>query len=205
MNKVIITFNQDGVVTWEPMPEAGFSPEKQAGILSMAGDMFGRSEPKPEPIVSEAHASIVTQADEMKPDYSHLIGTWVRCSENVYEAKRDKWYKVRSLWQDKGLDFVEGFWLRFDCIDLTDPRDTNPDEPIEKTILFDYDRWKSGDYVRVVNGNGNEVTELKELDFGDFPLVGVVCDVNENWRKSGVYFASLHSDNSLRLVILEKP
>jgi hypothetical protein len=57
----------------------------------------------------------------------------------------------------------------------------------------------------VENGNGHVVTQLKEFDSPEFPLVGVIDGANENWRKSGVYFASLHSDNSLRLVILEKP
>lgn len=182
MKKVIITFNPDGAVTWEPMPEdVVFNPEKQ--------------EEKPE------------------PDYSHLVGKWVRCYADArgLNLPVGKWSYVKGYDYQGDLIFeIEGSSSKFgwrrpeDTFDLTDPRDSNPLEPIETIIPFDYDRWKSGDYVRVVNGRGQEVKQLTEFDCtNDFPMIGVVESKWESFKKSGAYFINNSSLSSLHLVVLQ--
>lgn len=71
-------------------------------------------------------------------------------------------------------------------------------------IPFDYARWKAGDFVRVENGRGEEVTQLTEFDcINDFPLIGVCSSKCIPYRKSGAFTDDPLTKNSLRLVVIQ--
>ena len=103
---------------------------------------------------------------EQQPDYSHLVGKWVRCT--VQEDKQDsnpdmirgKYYPVTKI--DYGIIFikdeVQNYGWTLSCIntipfDLSNPSDTNPDE--KKKILVPKE-------VQILNWFG-----LLGIGFGD--------------------------------------
>lgn len=77
----------------------------------------------------------VKEAEE-QPDYSHLVGKWLRCIElekgwnSFFEV--GKWYKVEGFNnthpQHKGFEFNRQSWAKYNFFDLSNPSDTNPDE-----------------------------------------------------------------------------
>ena len=80
--------------------------------------------------------TIVQEAVEAKPDYSHLVGKWVKCldSRDSDRFTIGKYYQVvgdlnevSALIDDHGLQngFVGQNYL---CFDLSNPLDHNPDE-----------------------------------------------------------------------------
>lgn len=61
-------------------------------------------------------------------------------------------------------------------------------QPETSTIPFDYQRWKSGDYLRVVTRNWRDVEQLVEFKCDDeFRLYGVIDNSVEVWRLDGRY------------------
>lgn len=84
----------------------------------------------------------VVEAEQPQPDYSHLVGKWIRCTElengwnSFFEV--GQWYKVEGINnnrpQHKGFDFNSQSWAKFNFFDLTNPQDTNPDE-VKKILV----------------------------------------------------------------------
>jgi hypothetical protein len=151
-----------------------------------------------------------------------LIGKWARYCLPNYKGTTfyGKWAKIKSYKVVRGQEKRNGihlcleynpFFYDYDeyhetCFDLNDLRNTNPDAPIEKTIAFEYNRWKSGNFVRVVNGEGIEVKQLTEFDLVPEckPLVGVVKGMFSQYYINGIYaYMDQFQSKSLRLVILE--
>jgi hypothetical protein len=118
------------------------------------------------------------QNEEPAQDYSHLIGKWFQCiCTNSVFFKLHNWYRcignpneifafIDSSGDPNG--FVGDNHIYFD---LSNPRDTNPDE-IERIIPFDIERWRTGDFVQT--RDGREVEQLKEYDCTLTPLVGII-------------------------------
>jgi hypothetical protein len=143
------------------------------------------------------------------PDYSHLIGKWVRYQLEGYEQDSffSKWGKIESV-RFLDHDMIDGSitvkaGLQFtlhenpyfnhykeyheSCFDLSDPRDTNPDEE-ERVISFDIERWRRGDFIRVQTRDGIEVMQLTGFECCDsFPLRGVYDGALGSWKKDGAY------------------
>jgi hypothetical protein len=121
-------------------------------------------------------------------DYSHLVGKWVmRIGFSNACYTQWKWYKVVSddnpvtgiaildcdnspITCKDTFDDYEAFVAQFD---LTDIRDTNPDE-VERIIPFDVERWRKGEFVRVQTRDGREVEQLKEFKCVGTPLVALI-------------------------------
>lgn len=150
--------------------------------------------------VTEAHSSLVLddlqhrvsgEALEMaQPDYSRLIGKWVRYCLNGLEDKPffGKWAQIKQV-EDMGGsieiwineldvfgDLHHGSFtndLHGTCFDLSNPRDTNPDEQIETRIPFSIERYDSGDFLRYETRDGREVkcVVLNDVE-NDFPVTG---------------------------------
>jgi hypothetical protein len=158
----------------------------------------------------ETHGDAVVVIHEpANPDYSHLIGKWVRYCLSGFESEFffSKWVKIKSV-QFLDHDMIEGsimvnaghqFTLHENpylndyeeyhesCFDLSDPRDTNPDEE-ERIIPFALERWRKGDYVSVQTRDGIEVMQLTEFEcFDSFPLRGVYDGALGSWKKDGAY------------------
>lgn len=73
-----------------------------------------------------------------------------------------------------------------------------------KKVKFDYDRWKSGDYVKVVTGDGREVLELTELKtIKDYPLIGSVEGDVTSYAKEGVFQKWKEHDLDLFLIVAD--
>jgi hypothetical protein len=147
-----------------------------------------------------------------KPDYSRLIGKWVKCKDNrgLEDWEVGKYYPVTAIFPDGdpiipsslGLnDCPIGWGGANECFDLTDPRDTNPDE-VERVIPFDLERWRSGDYVRVQVRDGAEVRQLTYFDYdGEFPFRGIVRGDIRVWRSTGIVSLNEKTNTDLTLVI----
>jgi hypothetical protein len=112
-----------------------------------------------------------------EPDYSHLIGKWVKYTHQEY--KHDNWFgrwaQIKSCrylefdayegcnlknagWQfklqpNKFFDDFEEYHER--CFDLSNPLDYNPDEPKEVRIPFSADRMHEA--IRFETRHGSEV------------------------------------------------
>lgn len=163
-------------------------------------------------------------ATSRKPDYSHLIGKWVKCYSDPTLKYREsdpgkvvnfpvgKWFHVSEqhpngyLVVDGPAPYSEG--LSFFCsnaelfFDLSNPRDTNPDDlPDEVKIPFDYERWKAGDFIRVETEDGKAVEKLTDFEVGNYPLHGVYCGIVTNWMKGGYIAAKELSPTNLTLIV----
>jgi hypothetical protein len=149
----------------------------------------------------ETHGDAVVVVHEPQPE-ENLIGKWVRCLAGAGVAKRNAWYKCIGFWGDKGLNFQD-FWLSWNFIDLSNPRDTNPDEE-ERVIPFDIERWRKGDYVRVQTRGGREVTQLTWFEVKhNFPLFGVLNWTVESWKNNG-HWTNSEMTNPIDLTLVVK-
>jgi hypothetical protein len=92
--------------------------------------------------VTEAHSSLVL--DELQnPDYSHLIGKWVKTLYDLIRGPQtNEWVKLKKVYDfwvvldmDNDQRDYDRTWQK-DRFDLSDPRDENPDEPKEVRIPF---------------------------------------------------------------------
>ena len=74
-----------------------------------------------------------------------------------------------------------------------------------KIIPFDIERWKAGDFKRVMDSCGNEITQLTYFkDVNDKrQLRGVRLCAIESWRMDGSWFDTPHSWD-LKLEVEEK-
>jgi len=97
----------------------------------------------------------VVEAEQPQPDYSHLVGKWVKATTSISGLiTANKWYKITGLCDaDRMPNFLDddrienGFNYNGtnNCFDLTNPSDTNPDEvnkilvPSEIVISEDVD------------------------------------------------------------------
>lgn len=74
-----------------------------------------------------------------------------------------------------------------------------------KLIPFDLERWKAGDFKRVVDVCGNEITQLTYFkDVTDKrQLRGVRLSAIESWRSNGLWFDAPHAWD-LQLEVEEK-
>jgi hypothetical protein len=144
-----------------------------------------------------------------EPDYSRLIGKWVKCIYvELGKNGLGKWFKVvgaSKMFKDSIViehsQGVDGFNVKH--FDLTDPRDTNPDEE-ERVIPFDIERWRSGNYVRVQTRGGELVKQLVafEIEDGCPRLFGVVGKYVFNWLSSGRHInEDIEMADDLTLVI----
>ena len=73
-----------------------------------------------------------------------------------------------------------------------------------KKVKFDYDRWKSGDYIKVVTRDGREVLELTE--FKTLILYAVIGSVNGQDRcytKKGEYIIGEEGPADLFLIVAD--
>ena len=145
---------------------------------------------------------------EAKPDYSHLIGKWVKYWLQQFKNHRfyGLWFRVnRVVWKGErlivyvdGWDDEEGTVNNVGdgvndlscCFDLSNPRDTNPDEE-ERVIPFDIERWRKGDYVRVQTRDGISVIVFDTGIDGDYPIVGRKTDPEDctvlSWQRNGIF------------------
>ena len=85
----------------------------------------------------------VKEAEQPQPDYSHLVGKWLKYTSHNNDFIKDKWYKCIGDIKSQGafLDMhgnPNGFFAstidntkRFD---ITNPQDTNPDE-VKKILV----------------------------------------------------------------------
>jgi hypothetical protein len=157
-------------------------------------------------------------------DYSHLINKWVRYCYKGYEYYPffDKWTQVKSV-RFLAHDIMEGEEVRISglqfklhdngyfsslneynecCFDLTDIRDTNPDE-VERIIPFDIERWRKGEFVRVQTRDGREVkqlTEFESVEFGE-RFSGVLNSSLQKWYEHGAFLDARIDDRDLMLVV----
>jgi hypothetical protein len=143
----------------------------------------------------ETHGDAVVVVHEpANPDYSHLIGKWVRCiGGSVTSQISGKWYQVlRNIFpglviSDENGDNDYVWFYPNSSFDLSSPRDTNPDEE-ERVIPFDAVRWRKGDFVRVQQRDGREVMQLTKFECCDsYPLRGVYDGELGSWKKDGAY------------------
>lgn len=139
-----------------------------------------------------------------KPDYSHLVGKWMRCSWGEYYGK---W--VKFLGKTNGLPEIFNIevdgcrieHLHISWLDLSNPRDTNPDEE-ERVIEFDIERWRKGDYVAVKTRDGREVTQLTEFKCeSSHPIGGVLEDIFKTWKATGELAINGKNNKDLMLVV----
>jgi hypothetical protein len=57
-----------------------------------------------------------------------------------------------------------------------------------KKVKFDYDRWKSGDYLKVVTGLDTELLEFTEFKtLINYPLIGSANGYRKSFTKKGHY------------------
>jgi hypothetical protein len=137
---------------------------------------------EPQGKVTDAHSSLVL--DELQnPDYSHLIGKWVMSIESKWGFRKGKWYKMfDSLVGELGaLDEngeVHCFYRPKEWFNLTDPRDTNPDEPKEVRIPFSIERYDSGDFIRYETRDGRvpENVYVRKYRSNMWPVVVTLPD-----------------------------
>jgi hypothetical protein len=145
----------------------------------------------------ETHGdSVIVVHEPVNPDYSHLVGKWVQYYLEGYEQESffSKWVKIESVRTTKAglqLTLHENPYLNDyeeyheSCFDLSNPRDTNPDEE-ERVIPFALERWRSRDYVSVQTRDGQEVMDLTE--FASIELLAGVIKGNRfttNWLING--------------------
>lgn len=80
--------------------------------------------------------SVRVEQAEKKTDYSHLVGKWVRYTHKAQycNAKTGKWYRVIDAiggtlsFATGSLNDENGWYNPGRYFDLSDPRDTNPDQ-----------------------------------------------------------------------------
>lgn len=84
----------------------------------------------------------VKEAKQPQPDYSHLVGKFVKCVNdiNIFGVKQDSWYQVDHIGRRDFPIVIVGpgtldsrSWTE-DTFDLTNPQDTNPDE-VKKILV----------------------------------------------------------------------
>jgi len=86
----------------------------------------------------------VVEAEQPQPDYSHLVGKWVKATTSISGLiTANKWYKITGLCDaDRMPNFLDddrienGFNYNGtnNCFDLTNPQDQNPDE-VKKILV----------------------------------------------------------------------
>jgi hypothetical protein len=72
-----------------------------------------------------------------------------------------------------------------------------------KLIPFDLERWKAGDFKRVVTKEGKEVSDLTYFGSGTketYPLVGVLENYVESWAINGG-FSTIDRSSPLNLML----
>ena len=115
-----------------------------------------------------------------------------------------------NMYQEKfSIEIKDGFWGGINSFTgkgyqiLTYQEWVKENQPETTVIKFDYNRWKSGDYLRVVTKNGHEVKELKEFDADIlFNFCGVLDNKIHTWDSKGSYSAGFSShDEDLHLEI----
>ena len=139
--------------------------------------------PEPEKQAKEGSFKVrVTKADCFKW-YNKKIG-------EIFDVniKNENEYRVLENGVPKGYII-----LKSDCEII----------PETTTIPFDYDRWKTGDYLRVVTKSGHEVKEIKEFNADIlFNFCGVLDNKIHTWDSKGSYSAGFSShDEDLHLEI----
>lgn len=139
--------------------------------------------PEPEKQAKEGSFKVrVTKADCFKW-YNKKIG-------EIFDVniKNENEYRVLENGVPKGYII-----LKSDCEII----------PETTTIPFDYDRWKTGDYLRVVTKSGHEVKEIKEFNADIlFNFCGVLDHKIHTWDSKGSYSAGFSShDEDLHLEI----
>jgi hypothetical protein len=132
-----------------------------------------------------------------QPDY---LGKWVKC---LWPLHKGEWAKivVNDIVQVEFSDFKTGHF-QIKWFDLTDIRDTNPDE-VERIIPFDIERWRSGEFVRVQTRDGREVKQLTEFEsvkFGE-RFSGVFNLSLKQWYEHGAFLDARIDDRDLMLVV----
>jgi hypothetical protein len=210
------------------LPQRTVSRRDQFAMAAMQGPLANYSATK----IIELVDSLILELDnvpkecepepdpqpEVKPDYSHLIGKWVKmiCESSPTVYTPNKWYKVfpddnvktgikiqdnlgaNSFCATINKNDYHGFVKKFD---LSNPKDHNPDEQ-ERIIPFDIDRWRKGDYVRVQTRDGRHISEIVLLNSINRPLVGVIKGDGSpvSWHVSGHIYSSCedrHEDLTL--------
>jgi len=82
----------------------------------------------------------VVEAEQPQPDYSHLVGKWVRVPSRCQRywderIKEGGWLQIEELRQHGGFWFFDkSFYLSEQYLDLTNPQDENPDE-VKKILV----------------------------------------------------------------------
>jgi hypothetical protein len=174
----------------------------------------------------ETHGdSVIVVHEPVNPDYSHLIGKWVRYCLEGFESEFffSKWVKIKSVRflrneTENGVVKPEGLHFRIygndcfnesleyheSCFDLSNPRDTNPDEE-DRVIPFDAVRWRKGDFVRVQMRDGREVMQLTEFEcYDSYPLRGVYDGELGSWKKDGAYGTAERNKSRYDLMLVIK-
>jgi hypothetical protein len=159
---------------------------------------------------------------EAKPDYSHLIGKWVKYWLQQFKNHRfyGLWFRVnRVVWKGErlivyvdGWDDEEGTVNNVGdgvndlscCFDLSNPRDTNPDEE-ERVIPFDIERWRKGDFGLIRTRNGKDIWKLEQFDCDLTPLIGLVANHNavSSWNENGCFVNDM-TEHALDLTLVVK-
>ena len=169
--------------------------------------------------VTEAHAHIAIDAATNGEytggtDYSHLIGKWVKYVHNGRIEIDNcftygKWYKCMNNPNDAKA-FIDdegdpnGYWhLNKNYFDLTNPRDTNPDKPIEVKIPFDASRMAEA--IRFETRDGFEVRSVVVNDIEIIRYITGFPDGFSNaltWDKNGRH--NQHEESILDLFMVVK-
>lgn len=114
---------------------------------------------------------------DIPKDFSHIKpGQWIRSLENVEDARLEgKWYKVKSIHENVEIKYIG--MNNYNCYsndpkswDLSDVRDTNPDEEIKMQEEQEPIIWKQsiesskGWHEETFNGQFPQVTALDTND-----------------------------------------
>ena len=147
---------------------------------------------KAKELFNELHPSTEIPAPE--PEKQAKEGSF---KVRVTKADRARWYKVGEEYEVTsnviGVYRVDDkrLILKSDCEII----------PETTVIKFDYDRWKKGDYLRVVTRDGREVKQLTEFECrGDYSIYGSLENEVNCWFKDGRWSRqNTHIHNDLHL------
>jgi hypothetical protein len=149
-------------------------------------------------IYNELHPQTETIAPE--PNKGHTEGSF---KVRVIKSGEEKWYydkigrEFEVVINDK--DWYQVADSKTDCI-LKSDCEIIPETTV---IPFDYQRWKDGDYVRVVTKNGRLVDQLVEFKCdGMYPMSGVLENKKHSWKTGGEFYITFGEHlNDLHLEI----
>lgn len=180
--------------------------DKDADSINYFFDVNNPKDLKPHPIPAEIREGLMLLPTD-HPEYGNIREEAMEAAEKTggWKSKTEKG-NIISKAIHNGIDWESdgdyGKWLRI----YNDAKSGAFDpKPVLSTIDFDIERFRKGEYEKIVTRYGREVTKLTDFEDGKmYPLVGLVNGKRYDWGYAGNYLQTKQESNTDLFLVINK-